>query len=186
MIPLCNVKRRHITTRANDDGSVRHYFRRRGMPMARLPTPDSPLFEEAYSLRLAESEGMTHATDHTRGRARDGYRRHWAGSLLRNAKYRINRECTLTADDLFGMFQDQNDRCALSGLRFRYRRDEGRRDPMSPSLDRIDSRSGYTVANCRLVLLAVNVALNNWGDETFVRICKAVAKRSPSRPLMES
>ena len=38
------------------------------------------------------------------------------------------------------------------------------------SLDRIDSSKGYTVENCRLVCTAVNLAMNEWGEDVLERI----------------
>jgi len=64
--------------------------------------------------------------------------------------------------------------CAVSGLPFDFTIHSGRR-PFAPSLDRIDSSGGYTKGNVRLVCFAVNVALNCWGDEAFLRMCRAVA-----------
>ena len=73
-------------------------------------------------------------------------------------------------------FNNQEGLCAVSGLRMTFDAVDGRR-PYSASIDRIDSNLGYTVANCRLVCVIVNLALLNWGDETFVNMCKAVAKK---------
>lgn len=173
-IAMCNAVR-HLTTRSNRDGTVRYYFKRRGLPLARLPDPSSPLFDSAYAEKLAQSEAANIAQ---LTRAIDGYRRHWAKRLWEMARYRANRPCcTITSDEVLALFERQEDRCALSGLRFRYRQDKEGRDPMAPSLDRIDSRDGYTIENCRVVLLAVNIGLNEWGDDVFLKICKAVARK---------
>lgn len=66
-------------------------------------------------------------------------------------------------------------RCMLTGLPFKETQiGAGRaRRPHAPSLDRIDSEQPYTRGNCRLVLQAVNFALNAWGDEVFVQVTEA-------------
>lgn len=172
---MCNVdKLPHITTRRNRDGTLRHYFRRRGMPPARLPDPASPLFRNVYEEKLDESNGANLALSE---RAQAGYRQYWAELMWRGARYRPNRQCTLSVTDIEAMMRDQGDLCAVSGIRFNYRRHNEQQDPLSPSLDRIDSYGEYTADNCRVVLLAVNVGLNRWGDKVFHRICKAVARR---------
>ena len=170
---MCNVKFRHIATRANDDGTVRYYFRRRGVPLRRLPHPESVEFEQTYRMMLRESE-QTYVADTER--AQDGYRLYWAERMRRAANKRAGRQCFLTVQNVADMLLAQEDRCALSGIRFRYRRRNETLDPLSPSLDRKDSAREYTIDNCRVVLLAVNYGLNRWGDDTFIRICRAVAK----------
>lgn len=176
---MYNENMRHLTTRSNADGTKRFYFLRRGTPISRLPDPASPTFGAVYSDLLAASENANIAYE---DRALDGYRRHWAEYLWKKARYRANRVCSITPDDILAKIRTHEDCCALSGIRFQYRRNAKGRDPLAPSLDRIDSRGGYTVENCRVVLLAVNIGLNEWGDETFQKICKAVAKRKLVRP----
>lgn len=52
----------------------------------------------------------------------------------------------------------------------------------SPSLDRIKPEEGYTQDNTRIVLLAVNAALGNWGEGVFAHIARAYLEdqRCPS------
>ena len=173
-ISMCNVNLPHIIVRKNDKGGERWYFRRRGFPISRLPSPSAPHFRNAYAVKLAESNGINLADA---DRAQAGYRDYWAASMHKAAQKRANRICNLTRQDIVGMLRKQGDKCAVSGIRFHYRRAEEKQDPLSPSLDRINSELEYTVENCRVVLLAVNYGLNRWGDETFKRICRAVAKR---------
>ena len=50
-------------------------------------------------------------------------------------------------------------------------------NPYAPSLDRINSNiKEYSPENTRVVLLAVNLALNQWGCETISPIIKKLAK----------
>ena len=73
-------------------------------------------------------------------------------------------------------FNAQRGDCALSGIPMTFESLNGRR-PHSASIDRIDSDLGYTEINCRLVCVIVNLSLLNWGDATFISMCKAVAKK---------
>jgi hypothetical protein len=56
------------------------------------------------------------------------------------------------------------------------RRRKGR-EPFRPSIDRIDSSVGYVVGNCRVVLVAVNIAMSTWGEGLFLRIARAAVER---------
>lgn len=47
----------------------------------------------------------------------------------------------------------------------------------APSLDRIDSTKGYTMDNMRVVLYAVNVMANTWGEQKIVEIAAAIMDR---------
>ena len=97
-------------------------------------------------------------------------------STLRNAKAR-GVENTLTIDDVLGMVARAGGRCEVSGIPFAFDKAKASRRPWIPSIDRIDCGVGYTPANCRLVCLAVNFAMNQWGLETLERIALAVRKR---------
>jgi len=67
----------------------------------------------------------------------------------------------------------------VTGLPFRFGAwGTSSKNPVGPSIDRIDSNKGYTAANCRLVLTCVNMALNDWGLKVFDMIALAyVAKK---------
>jgi hypothetical protein len=59
--------------------------------------------------------------------------------------------------------------CMVSGIPFNRRAYKGtNRRPFAPSLDRIDSRKGYSLENCRLVCQIVNIAMNAWGVEPLM------------------
>jgi hypothetical protein len=70
--------------------------------------------------------------------------------------------------------------CEITGIAFDYRRPTRgwRKNPFTPSVDRISSDLGYTKDNCRLVLTAVNIALGQWGDEVFAVIARAYVARN--------
>jgi len=42
-----------------------------------------------------------------------------------------------------------------------------------PSLDRIVAGRGYTTDNARIVLLAVNVMLSDWGADVFEQVANS-------------
>jgi hypothetical protein len=80
----------------------------------------------------------------------------------------------LTVDFVLALYESQNGKCALTGLEFDYARDINFvRRPFAPSIDRIDNKKGYTKDNVRFVCVAVNIAVNEFGDAIFDKICRA-------------
>ena len=108
-----------------------------------------------------------------RGRIVDLYR-----SAKRRAKEK-NLPCELTTDVIETMWTNQNGRCALTNIEFKIPQERtcGKASPFAPSVDRIDCNLGYTVKNTRLVCVAVNYALNEFGEDVFKIICEAYLKR---------
>lgn len=73
------------------------------------------------------------------------------------------------------MFQAQQERCAISGLEFSMQEFPGVlvKHPFAPSIDRIRSGGGYTTDNVRLVCVAINFGMGQWGDELYLRFARA-------------
>jgi hypothetical protein len=59
-------------------------------------------------------------------------------------------------------------RCAVTSIPFYSTcRAFSRINPYAPSLDRIDPKGGYTKDNVRIVVLALNIMLMDWGHDVF-------------------
>lgn len=109
--------------------------------------------------------------------------------MLRKAVHRsrsratdIGRDCEITLDYVLDMYEAQEGRCAVSGLKFDpHPSRDGRANPFRPSIDRIDCAKGYTPDNVRLVLVAVNCGRADFPDETYIQICRAVARTYQKR-----
>ena len=109
--------------------------------------------------------------------------------LLANAKKNARArglEFALTLDDLKELAELSQGRCMLSGLEFEHgaatalRESTSRRKRVwAPSLDRINSNDGYVPGNVRLVCMAVNAALQEFGDSVLLKIAHAIAQRFP-------
>jgi hypothetical protein len=85
---------------------------------------------------------------------------------------RSKHSYSLTTEQLKQIIERANGRCEVTGIPFTYDKPMGAlRAPYVPSLDRVDTYGPYSYSNCRLVCLAVNVALNQWGDTVFDLIC---------------
>ena len=94
---------------------------------------------------------------------------------------------TLLKTDIARMWEDQAGLCALLGLPFNLAQGKGQFGQWdSPSIDRIDSSKGYTLDNVRLVFISVNLALNQFGTDTFDKMCEArvATRRAQLRPKL--
>lgn len=93
---------------------------------------------------------------------------------------RSGRECEITYADVLSLLREQGYRCAVTHLPFNLKWRTGRdvaRNPYAPSLDRMDTKVGYVLTNCRIVLSGVNYAMNEWGEEVFLDIAAAAVRR---------
>jgi len=74
--------------------------------------------------------------------------------------------------------------CAVSGTSFNDERfDHGLvKHPFAPSLDRIDSRAGYTSENVRLVCTCANFGMGQWGEEVLRRVAVGMLTKEASPP----
>lgn len=85
----------------------------------------------------------------------------------------------LSQDEFLTMVKGSRGRCCLSGIKFNLATTaevEGSfpRRPYAPSVDRINSKLNYTADNVRLVCVAVNYAMNFWGEDVLLRVATGV------------
>jgi hypothetical protein len=103
--------------------------------------------------------------------------------LLRHAKQRSARKglsCDLDKEWVNEKLQKQI--CELSGIKFDFtNNDASHFNPYCPSIDRIDPTKGYTKDNCRMVLVAVNFGLGEWGINSYIKIAQAVIDTQKSK-----
>jgi hypothetical protein len=98
-----------------------------------------------------------------------------AKTRARERGLEFEEELSRLAVELYGV---QGGRCALTGKAFDLQKigaGQAKR-PYAPSLDRIDSTSGYTGDNIRLVCQVVNFALNSYGEDVFTEIVNTASK----------
>jgi hypothetical protein len=101
-----------------------------------------------------------------------------AVALFQRAKNRskkYNLEFNLTTDWILEKLN--NKKCELTEIAFSYETtSEFNANPFAPSLDRKDSNKGYTKENTRVVLVCVNTALGEYGEDIVLPILVAMVK----------
>lgn len=79
-----------------------------------------------------------------------------------------NMDFDLDKDFLIDLLHKQENCCKLTGLPLTANdRNETFFSPLNPSIDRIDPNKGYTKDNIQIVCTAMNLALNQFGEEFF-------------------
>lgn len=97
-------------------------------------------------------------------------------SDIKNRSKKKGWDFDITTDFIRKLFSEQDGKCAVTKIPFTFnpiKRNirNRRKDPFSPSIDRINSSKGYTKDNVRLVCIIVNLALNEFGDQDFSKMC---------------
>jgi hypothetical protein len=83
-----------------------------------------------------------------------------------------------TEKDLLELWQRCDGRCTVTKLPFSEEKiglGKAKR-AFAPSIDKIDPAGGYTVDNCRLVMVAINFAINAWGLEVYLTLAGAAIR----------
>jgi hypothetical protein len=85
----------------------------------------------------------------------------------------ISREAALA------LWTRSGGKCEVSGIPFTLERAPKRfaRRPWAPSIDQIQAGKGYGLDNLRVVCIAVNFAMNHWGEDVLYRIAAAITER---------
>jgi hypothetical protein len=92
-----------------------------------------------------------------------------------------NLPFTITVQQAWRLFLRQERKCALSGVSLTFRRSQADRTrPQTASLDRIDSKKGYTPRNIQWVHKTVNLMKNVLSQSEFVGWCKHIAHHQSS------
>jgi hypothetical protein len=107
-------------------------------------------------------------------------RRKWLARCVASAKghaRKAGRPFELTTEFIETLYAQQKGRCAVTGFRFDQRRfpEALVKHPFAPSIDRRSSSGGYTNDNVRLVCVAVNFGMGQWGEEVFLTLARAAA-----------
>lgn len=94
-------------------------------------------------------------------------------SLRHSAKIR-NLEFSITLDELWNLFIEQNKKCALSGIDIRFHNPGEKFTAQTASVDRINSDIGYTLSNIRWVHKDINYMKMDLTDNRFFDLCEKI------------
>lgn len=80
----------------------------------------------------------------------------------------------LSLAELAQLVKQSSGRCSITGIELS--RPNGTAAPFNASIDRRDSSAGYVFGNCRVVCLAVNVAMREWGEDAIRQIARSLVE----------
>jgi hypothetical protein len=125
------------------------------------------------SLEIHRKYNRTHSRSHEKKTRRDYT--DWRRRLLNRAKKRSRETglpCDLDIAFLTELMSSQAGRCYYTGTLIDTVRKP--KNPLGPSLDRVDSKLGYTKANVVISCLWVNYAKNDFSSQEFQELLKRI------------
>lgn len=103
------------------------------------------------------------------------------GNCWRAALRRYPTEGAVTFKELVAIYEAQDGRCALSGIKMTWINGTKIPMPTAISIDRINNSKGYTKKNVRLVCFAVNTFKQSMTDQKMLEMAKAIVKHLRSK-----
>jgi len=101
----------------------------------------------------------------------------WYSHILRSANgskgNRRIKQLTVTMEEAWKLFLDQNKKCALSGIELTFPK-KHKDKQWTASLDRIDSSKDYTPENVQWVHKHINIMKNSFDQSYFLEMCKNI------------
>jgi hypothetical protein len=110
---------------------------------------------------------------------------HWQGhgqisktyySALKYGAKDRNIEFSISIEYIWSLYNNQNGLCALSGLPIEFI--SGKNSLSTASLDRIDSKLGYTEGNVQWVHKEVNFMKQELDENRFIFLCNAISSNN--------
>lgn len=105
------------------------------------------------------------------------------GGFWRTIKHHAserNLKFDITIEQAWGLFLQQNRKCALSNIPIQFGPLTNRKKENTASLDRIDSDKGYTLDNIQWVHKDINKMKQNLTEAYFVDLCHRIVHHSKS------
>lgn len=107
----------------------------------------------------------------------------WLRELIRKVQYRNKKMKNapgkwMSARDVKQIALRSCGYCELTGVPFSLENPtKSKTPPFKPSLDRIRSDMPYSYDNCRMITVAANLSLRDWGDDVFRAMCVGFATK---------
>jgi len=89
---------------------------------------------------------------------------------------RSNKRESISVEDLLGILEKQDYKCALSGIQLTCKLEKGVKYKTNASLDRIDAGGPYIKENIQIVCSALNSFRSDTNCDEFIWWCKKVAE----------
>lgn len=83
-------------------------------------------------------------------------------------KYKCDSEMDIDFEFLKGLYEKQEGKCAITGIKLEYEQVRGKKNLKNISVDRIDSKKGYIRGNIQLVCTWANLAKTNLSQDEFL------------------
>jgi hypothetical protein len=139
--------------------------------------PKGTTESEARSIEERMHVDMRHALKTGRDNEWESYvaelldKTSWIDETLARCFYRAKIKkmlLTITKPQIARALLVSNGRCQITGIKFCTNAVPGQTyRPFMHSIDRINSKEGYTQANIRIVCSGVNMAMMHWGEQLF-------------------
>lgn len=100
-----------------------------------------------------------------------------SGSMFKRIHYNAKKrqlEFNITLEYVWKLFEQQNRKCALSGISIQF--GPVNSGKITASLDRIDNTKGYIIGNVQWVHKDINWLKQDFEQNYFLELCKNVAK----------
>lgn len=97
----------------------------------------------------------------------------WFASIRTGARRR-DLDIDITLDYIWELFEQQNRKCAISGVELIFNKVGENKNVRTASLDRIDSEQGYVEGNVQWVHKTVNRMKSDLSDDEFINWCKII------------
>lgn len=181
---------KYIERNINRHEGIRYYFRHSLIGRIRLPDPQSdydhflPIYRKCL-LQLKTEQERVYGKPAKKRRARPFPLNPFFqyASYCKQRAQRKGISFGLSADWFRKTMESQGGKCAVTGIPMTLKADNSPKSPYQVSVDRIDHKLGYEPSNCRLVILAVNLAMNVWGEEVFREIAvRTVQEQNAATP----
>lgn len=131
--------------------------------------------EESLRLGKVCKKCSNRNTDNSHRGWHRGIRISWYNQFKTSAELR-RIPWYINIDDVADTMGNQGSRCALTGWDISFP-ECGLPHYVPASIDRIDSNLGYTKDNIQLVVRKVNMMKQQYTQEEFIEVCKAVADK---------
>jgi hypothetical protein len=131
--------------------------------------------EESLRLNKTCKSCSNKKTDNCHRGWHRGVRVSWFNKFKASAETR-GIEWDLSMDYVANLMEQQSSKCALTGWSIEFP-ESGHPQKALASIDRVDSSKGYLEGNVQLVTRHVNMMKQQYTQEQFIEVCKAVAEK---------